>query len=322
MVELIKKQEKSLDCYDHASVMSKIATLKTEKEIKLLAKLNDVKKELEGTNTCTRRSLQLAQEKGAGSWLTALPIQSLGYTLNKEEFRDSIRLRYGWQIPNIPSFCVCGKKNDINHTLICKTGGYVILRHNKMRDINGDFLKQVCHDVNIEPELLPIESEEFKVQGINSDKARLDISARGLWGPCQRTMFDVHVFHPNAPTYKDQSINELYALHEKQKISAYQNRVLQVEKASFTPLVYSTNGGMGKQASAFHKRVAQLLSEKTKETYSDIMNCMRTKLSYAMLRSTLVSVRGARGKYAKSYQSPLSSISFNLIPQAQDYEPM
>ncbi len=88
-------------------------------------------------------------------------------------------------------------------------------------------------------------------------------------------MFDVRVFHPNAPSYKDKTINELYVLHEIQKISAYQDRVLQVEKASFTPLVYSTHGGMGKQASAFHKRVARLLSEKTKESYNDIMNCMR-----------------------------------------------
>ena len=89
------------------------------------------------------RALKLAQEKGAGSWLTALPVQSLGFVLNKEEFRDSLCLRYGWQIPGIPSFCVCGEKNDINQTLICKKGGFVIFRHNKIRDLNAEFLKQV-----------------------------------------------------------------------------------------------------------------------------------------------------------------------------------
>ena len=33
----------------------------------------------------TKRSMALAREKGSGSWLTALPIKSLGYTLNKRE---------------------------------------------------------------------------------------------------------------------------------------------------------------------------------------------------------------------------------------------
>ena len=162
---------------------------------------------------------------------------------------------------------------------------------------------------------MPIEEEDFSTKGNTSENARLDISARGLWGPFQRTMFDVRVFHPYAPSYVDQSIDVLYAQHEKQKLHDYQNRVCQVEKASFTPLVYSTNGGMGKQAKAFHKRVARLLADKTHERYSDIMNCMRNQLSFAMLRSTLISVRGARGKRVTTHKSPLSN-----IPQAQEYE--
>ena len=43
-----------------------------------------------------KRSLELAGEKGAGAWLSALPLQSLGYDLNKQEFRDGICLRYSW----------------------------------------------------------------------------------------------------------------------------------------------------------------------------------------------------------------------------------
>ena len=48
------------------------------------------------------RSITLAGEKGAGAWLTALPLQSMGYTLNKQEFRDAICLRYGWGKYPIP----------------------------------------------------------------------------------------------------------------------------------------------------------------------------------------------------------------------------
>ena len=84
-----------------------------------------------------KRNLDLALEKGSGAWLTALPVQAWGYTLNKQEFRDSVCLRYGWSIPNTPSFCQCGQKNSIDHTLSCKKGGYVVMRHNKVRDLEA-----------------------------------------------------------------------------------------------------------------------------------------------------------------------------------------
>ena len=50
--------------------------------------------------------------------------------------------------------------------------------------------------------MLPIENKEFCGRGNNTDKAQLDILARGLWGPFQKTMFDIRVFHPNASSYK------------------------------------------------------------------------------------------------------------------------
>jgi len=53
----------------------------------------------------------LNKEKGAGSWLTVLPLKSHDYCLNKQEFRDAICLRYGWKIPNTPRVCGCGKPN-------------------------------------------------------------------------------------------------------------------------------------------------------------------------------------------------------------------
>ena len=43
-------------------------------------------------------------------------------------------------------------------------------------------------------------------------------------------------------------------------------RVLQVENGSFTPLVFSINGGMGREASKCYSRIAELLSEKTQRT--------------------------------------------------------
>ena len=80
---------------------------------------------------------------------------------------------------------------------------------------------------------------------------------RWLWGSFQRTMFDVRIFHPNADSYKVHEIK-----HENIKRKDYEQRVVQVEKSSFIPLVYSTAGGMAPMAKAFHRRVAELVAAK------------------------------------------------------------
>ena len=100
----------------------------------------------------------LNKEKGASTWLTVLPLKDLSFTLNKQEFRDSLCLRYGWDIPTMPHFCRCGQRNSIDHTLICKKGGYVSMRHNNLRDLNAELQREVCRDVVVEPPLLPINS--------------------------------------------------------------------------------------------------------------------------------------------------------------------
>ena len=58
----------------------------------------------------TQRLVKCAQEKGASSWLSALLLKRMGYSINKQEFRDAISLRYGWTISDMPSYCACGKK--------------------------------------------------------------------------------------------------------------------------------------------------------------------------------------------------------------------
>ena len=41
-------------------------------------------------------AVELAQEKGASSWLNVLPIQDHGFSLHKSDFRDTLALRLGW----------------------------------------------------------------------------------------------------------------------------------------------------------------------------------------------------------------------------------
>ena len=112
---------------------------------------------------------------------------------------------------------------------------------------------------------------------------------------------------------KDKDISQVYRQHEKEKKRTYNERVIQVEKGSFTPIVMSTFGGMGVEAERFHKRIAQLIAQKRKEDYSSVVNYIRTRLRFCLLKSVLISLRGVRGKSTAEKISPISSLSFNLI---------
>ena len=89
-------------------------------------------------------------------------------------------LRYDWKVPNTLSYCQCGVKNDINHTLTCKKGRYVIMRPNRVRDLEGELMQEVCSDVKVEPELLPLDNN-LMCNGNNAEKAPLHVSGDGVW---------------------------------------------------------------------------------------------------------------------------------------------
>ena len=75
--------------------------------MKFLVKLEELKTVM---SEKMKRNVELSGEKGAGAWLSALPLQAFGYVLNKQEFRDSIYLRCGWMIPNTPAYCTVDVK--------------------------------------------------------------------------------------------------------------------------------------------------------------------------------------------------------------------
>ena len=105
--------------------------------------------------------------------------------------------------------------NGIDHTLICKKGGYVSMRHNALRDLNAEMQREVFRDVVTEPRLLPLDGET--VEGTAAYRAAPDISSRGVWSTFERTFYDVRVFHPNAVSYRNQSLSSLYSTHERER---------------------------------------------------------------------------------------------------------
>ena len=188
----------------------------------------------------------------------------------------------------------------------------MIMPHNKIRDLEAELMREVCNDVKTEPELLPLENDEI-VNGNRAQKARLDVSGNGIWGPQEKTFLDIRVMHPNSESYRGKDIHQVYRLHEMEKKRTYNERIIQIEKGSFTPIVLSTFGGMGPEAEKFHNRLAQLIAVKRNETYASVMNYIRTRLRFCLLKSVLTSIRGTRGRSSRESISPISSLSFNLI---------
>ena len=86
--------------------------------------------------------------------------------------------------------------------------------------------------------------------------------AAGFWGDgCEEAFFDVRVFNPFAALYRTLSVPALYRRHEREKQARYEEPVREVERAAYTPLVFSAAGGASKLTTTFLKRLAPLLAE-------------------------------------------------------------
>ena len=108
-----------------------------------------------------------ARDKGASSWLNSFPIEEQGFNLNKEEFRDALRLRYSLPLRDLPIYCTCGETFIVCHALSCKKGGFIAQRHDNIRDTLTVPLNKVCHNVQVEPHLQKIDNERFQLRTAN-----------------------------------------------------------------------------------------------------------------------------------------------------------
>ena len=138
-----------------------------------------------------QRVVELVSEKGSTNWLTVIPLKDMDFDLNKREFRDAIRLRYDWAIPDNQPVCVCGALFTTVHAIICKRGGFNIQRHNELRDLEAELLNTVCYDVGVEPVLQPVSWYDLNRGTNQAPDARLDIHASGFWERQRSAHFDI-----------------------------------------------------------------------------------------------------------------------------------
>ena len=99
---------------------------------------------------------------------------------------------------------------------------------------------------------------------------------------------------PFARSYVKLKPEQLFKQAEKAKIREYGERVLEVEHGDFTPLVFTCTGGMAPQSTIVIKRLAGKLSTKQNIAMSVASGWLRCRLSFALLRTTILCVRGTR----------------------------
>ena len=160
LTSLIVDQIDCLQDMDESFVAQTNQIVSKNKALFFKNRLNQVLQNAE-VSSKTKRALELANEKGSSTWLQTTPSKEHGFILNKQEFVDAMCLRYGWSLGNLPSVCACGQPNDMEHCLICKKGGFVVMRPNVLRNTEGELLQEVCKDVQIEPTLIPLEGEKI-----------------------------------------------------------------------------------------------------------------------------------------------------------------
>ena len=136
--------------------------------------------------------------------------------------------------------------------------------------------------------------------------ARLKIAANGVWGGTfEKTYFDVRVFNPHAPSNRHTNPQSAYRKHEQIKKRAYEQRIREVEHATFSPLVLSY----------FYKRLASMLASKWDQTYSNTLDWLCCCLAFSLIRSSIQAIRGTRSLRGQPSKCPRwSTLSIlNLI---------
>ena len=145
-------------------------------------------------------------------------------------------------------------------------------------------LNMVCNHVQVEPVLQEITGEVLTRGTNKAPGARLDIHALGFWERQRSAFFDVRVCHPNVDSYKELTPQQIYRQHENEKMRMYASRVMEV---------FTTTGGMAEECRKY-SRLAELLAIKKGKDYATTISWIRAKVSFAILRSALLCLRGSR----------------------------
>ena len=142
------------------------------------------------------------------------------------------------------------------------------MRHNRIRDMEADLMREVCHNVQVEPELLPIDSDRLSTGSNTAEKARLDVSGDGVWKHAnahEKSFLDIRIMHPNAPSYVNKPIEQRM---QEGEIRGYTTNELCLSKEDNLRQLLDPPSDEWETKRINNTREL-LISEKRKENYAD-----------------------------------------------------
>lgn len=278
---------------DHAlPIKMDMSEFKKQKEKLIRKEINEqIDRESKAEDKSRRQELKL---KGTNNWIGAPPIKARGRYLNKNAFQDAVRMRLGLEPKNLSQKCACGNKNSVNHSRTCHIGGYINMRHDKVRDYIYDKAKMVYNDVEKETTLKPVEEQVLSPGAILADGARSDVRIMGFSRDFQDTHFDIKVINAQADTHLTHNPKEAMLKAEEGKDRAYKERIQKVENGEFMPILFTSRGARSIKTSRAMTKLANKIAAKRNQEKQMVIKGMSTDLSFLFLKIELACIRGNR----------------------------
>ena len=246
-----------------------------------------------------------------GAWLSVMPTFVGGTALSATEFRDATLMRYARTPPDLPERCDgCGAKCTVAHALACKKGGLIVARHDEVNLELGDLGSKALKPSAVRDEPLinpgrgaegertadaegataPAETSGAEAQ---THGKRGDMLYRGFWERGTDTITDCRICDTDQKSYRGRTPEKVLESMETEKKKKYLQPCLE-QRRHFTPLVFSVDGLMGREAEAFLKRLSQKLARKWDRPYSQVCGYVKARVSIALVRATHLCLRGSR----------------------------
>ena len=242
-------------------------------------------------DTTQQRAILRARNEKISGWLTVLPLAKSHFDLSPQEFWDALAIRYKKPLRGTPELCDgCGAQFNLSHALSCRKGGLVTHRHNEVRDTLGDLASLIWSNVKREPIVREADNK------VGTTALVADIAIRGVWMPQAEALFDVRVINTDAQSYSNRTTRDVLQSAEKEKKAKYV-AACEERRASFMPVCCSVDEVFGKEAEVFLKMIGEGLSTRWDRSYSEVMGWVRARMLFAILRATILCLRGARAKW-------------------------
>ena len=164
----------------------------------------------------------------------------------------------------------------------------VIQHHIEVRDAIGDLASLIWNHVRCEPIVREGDSETGTPALVSY------LAVRSVWIPQTEALFEIRVTDTDTQSYSNQSPQEVLqsAENEKKKYLG----TCEERRGQFTPIWCLVDGMYANEAEVFLTRVVERLMIKWERIYCEVMGWIRTRMSFAILRSSILCLRGSRTK--------------------------